>query len=217
MVARKLTRTFGSTHAVRGVDLDVAYGESVVIFGHNGAGKTTLLKLLATLLRPTTGQLRLAGIDPTRDATGARRRIGVVAHQTYLYGDLTALENLIYYGRLYGLTQPEARGRQLLGRVGLGQRASARVGTLSRGQQQRVALARALLHEPPILLLDEPDTGLDADGQAVLADLIADHRAAGGTTVLTTHSVDRGLALADTAVLLTAGRLTRTAPTKEWA
>ena len=210
--ARGLVKFYGTAPALRGCDLAVAAGERVALLGPNGAGKTTLLKVLATLVRPSSGALRLLGIDALRSPSLVRARIGVLAHETYLYRDLTAAENLRLYAQLYGLDAVEERVAAMLARVGLTDRAHYRVGTLSRGQQQRLALARALLHTPALLLLDEPDTGLDEPGQALLADIV---RASGAAVVLATHALERALALADRVVLLAAGRVIHTARTAE--
>jgi ABC-type multidrug transport system ATPase subunit len=207
--ARGLVKFYGSTAALRGCDLVVLRGERVALLGANGAGKTTLLKLLATLVRPSAGRLTLLGLDAVRQAGAVRRQLGVVAHETYLYRDLTAAENLRLYGRLYGVADLDARIAGELERVELADLAERRVGTLSRGQQQRLALGRALLHRPSLLLLDEPDTGLDEAGQALLATVV---REAAPTVVLTSHAVDRALALADRVVVLAAGKVAYECP-----
>lgn len=208
--ARGLVKFYGTTAALRGCDLMVLRGERVALLGANGAGKTTLLKILATLVRPSAGHLTILGHDAVREATLVRRQLGVVAHETYLYRDLTAAENLRLYGRLYGVADLQARIDSELERVGLADFEARRVGTLSRGQQQRLALARALLHRPALLLLDEPDTGLDESGQALLARVV---RTAAPTVVLTTHALERALSLADRIVALAAGKVAYEAPT----
>jgi heme exporter protein A len=208
---RGLWKTFGSTEALRGVNLTVGRGERMAIVGPNGSGKSTLVKVLATLLRPSAGTVRLAGLDVRRQALDVRRLIGVVCHQTFLYGELTALENLEFYGRLYGLPYPGDRARQLLRWVGLETHANVPGRDLSRGMQQRLALARALLHEPPILLLDEPDTGLDQRWSAFLVDLLAEVAGQGRTVLLTTHDLERTLDLADRLAVLNGGRAVFTA------
>lgn len=210
VAARGLVKFYGTAAALRGCDLTVAAGERVALLGPNGAGKTTLLKLLATLVRPSAGTLHLFGLDALRQPAAVRRRLGVVAHETYLYRDLTAAENLTLYGRLYGVADLSARVAGGLERVGLAGLAARRVGTLSRGQQQRLALARALLHAPALLLLDEPDTGLDESGQALLAAVVRD---VAPTVVLATHALERALALADRALVLAGGRVVYEAPT----
>jgi heme ABC exporter ATP-binding subunit CcmA len=208
--AQGLVKFYGATAALRGCDLTVAAGERVALVGPNGAGKTTLLKLLATLVRPSAGQLRLFGVDAVRYPAVVRRQLGVIAHETYLYRDLTVAENLALYGRLYGVADLRRRVAESLARVGLADQADRRVGALSRGQQQRVALARALLHAPALLLLDEPDTGLDEAGQALLAAVV---REAAVSVVLATHALERALALADRVLVLAAGRVVREAAT----
>jgi heme exporter protein A len=200
-------RRFGTHAALRDVTLRVGWGARVAVLGPNGAGKSTLLRIFATLLRPTSGELRLAGLSPRRDRALIRRRIGVVAHQTFLFGALTALENLLFYARLYGVPQPRQRAAQALDRVGLADRAGTQARVLSRGMQQRLALARALLHDPDLLLLDEPDTGLDQDGLALLAEIIAERP--DRAVVLTTHHVEWALALCERAVALDRGRVVR--------
>lgn len=202
--ARNLTKLFGRTAALRAVDLNVAQGETVALLGPNGAGKTTLLRLLATLDRPTTGQLCVAGFDALRQPRQVRALTGMVAHHTYLHPELTVSEDLRFYGRLYGLPSLNARVTELLALVSLSERAAARVAILSRGQQQRLAVARALLHDPSILLLDEPDTGLDADGVAVLERVLRDERR---SVVFSSHNRAWAAAVADRAVTLAHGRL----------
>jgi len=169
---RDLWVRFGDVPALRGLTFEVGQAERLAILGPNGAGKTTLLRALAGLLRPGRGQLLVAGLDPSRQARTVRARLGVLSHQTYLYGEFTAAENLRLYGRLYGLANPDERIGELLERVGLYGRRNDRVDTLSRGLQQRLAVARAILHRPAILLLDEPDTGLDLPAYQLLESLI---------------------------------------------
>ncbi len=210
--ARGLVKFYGTTAALRGCDLSVAWGERVALVGPNGAGKTTLLKVLATLVRPSAGRLALLGLDALRHPAAARGGLGVVAHETYLYRDLTAAENLALYGRLYGLDCLERRIAAGLARVGLAGLGPRRVSTLSRGQQQRLALARALLHEPALLLLDEPDTGLDEAGQGLLAEIVRESPAA---VVLATHALERALALADRVAILSQGRIAYSASTAD--
>lgn len=190
---RSLTRRFGTRTAVAGVSLDVRAGESVAIFGGNGAGKSTLLRLLSGTIRATSGTIAIAG-EPPRSAA-ARSRIGVVAHQTLLYDDLTALENLVFFGRLHGVADPEARADALLDRLGLASRARDPLRSFSRGMQQRVSLARALVHAPTLLLLDEPGTGLDAASRVRFHEALAQAHADGTTWVIVTHTAEEGLSL----------------------
>jgi len=202
--AANLGRAFDEAWAIRDLDLRIPAGQRVLLLGPNGSGKTTLLRLLATLLRPTSGSLRLCGFDPLRQGNEVRGRIGLMGHRPLLYESLTAEENLGFYSRMYEVPSPQARSTALLRLVGLEDRAHLRVRALSRGQQQRLALARALLHDPPLLLLDEPDTGLDEEGLAVLGRVLSEE---GRTVVMATHQAERGLAWADRVLVLRGGRL----------
>jgi len=202
-----ISRRFGGVFALRDIDLTIQRGERIALTGPNGAGKTTLLRVLATALRPHAGSLSIVGVDANRKPGDARRLIGVVGHQTYLYGNLTPRENLRFYARLYGLPNADARIATVLDTVGMAARASDPVATLSRGLQQRASLARALLHEPELLLLDEPETGLDQQAQGTLADLIADWAAAGRAIVLASHRLGWAEALTDRVITLEAGHL----------
>jgi heme exporter protein A len=206
-----LWKNFGVTEALRGVNLRVSPGERLAVMGPNGSGKSTLVKVVATLLRPSAGTARLAGLDVQRQAVRLRRLIGVVCHQSFLYGELTALENLEFYARLYGLPDPSDRARQQLRQVGLEGHSDVMGRDLSRGMQQRLALARALVHEPPILLLDEPDTGLDQRWTGFLVDLLAEAAGQGRTVLLTTHDLERSLDMADRLAVLNGGRVVFTA------
>ena len=206
--ARALTRRFGARLALDRLDLTVAAGEAIAVFGPNGAGKSTLCRLLTSTLRPTAGTLRVAGQDPRRQERTVKRMFGVVSHQTFLYDGLSARENLLFFARLSGVPQPAARVETLLGTVGLGDRGDDPVRGFSRGMQQRLALSRALLHEPEILLLDEPFTGLDPQATRWLEATITDLRRRGTTLLMVTHDPARGLALSDRWILLARGRLT---------
>ncbi|HLQ33280.1 MAG TPA: ABC transporter ATP-binding protein [Chloroflexota bacterium] len=199
-----LSKTFGRFSALRDVDLDVGAGETVALLGANGAGKTTLLRILATLDKPSAGKLQIAGLDALGKPQRVRALIGLVAHQTYLHPELTAAEELRFYGRLYGLADLEWRVAEQLDRFGLTARAGSRIAALSRGQQQRLAIARALLHDPAVLLLDEPDTGLDTEGVAVLERLLA---ATGRTIVFSTHNHTWAKGLAARTLTLVNGRI----------
>src|SRR5262249_54485226 len=158
VVAHDLRKTFEFKPVLRGVSLSVPSGATVTLLGPNGAGKTTLLRILATLARPTAGEIAIDGLDLRRDAHVIRQRIGYLGHLPMLYDELTAEENLDFFARMYGVQDRQARVGSLLERVGLRAKAKGRVRDLSRGQTQRLALARALLHEPSLLLLDEPDS-----------------------------------------------------------
>ena len=205
--ARGLCKSFGSVPVLRGLNLRIAAGQRAVIVGPNGSGKTTLLKILATLLRPSVGAARVAGFDIRSQASEVRRNVGVLCHQTYLYSQLTCQENLLFYARMYGVADPPQRSREMLLLVGLEVQTDTLVRNLSRGMQQRLALARAIIHDPLVLLLDEPDTGLDQRWAGVLRDLLAERGAQGGTTLLTTHNLERSLDLADRVAVLNGGRI----------
>jgi heme ABC exporter ATP-binding subunit CcmA len=210
---RQLRKAFGLRPVLRGVDLDVAPGECLALMGPNGAGKTTLMRILSTLSTPTTGQVRVAGLPLPAAAGDVRRRLGVVAHHTLLYSDLTAEENLQLYARLYALRHPALRISAVLEQVGLARRARDLVRTLSRGMQQRLAIARALLPEPTVMLLDEPYTGLDPQAAAMLDALLQSMAASGRTVLLTTHDLPRALAVANRVAILSNGLIVHTAPT----
>ncbi len=200
---RDLVKAFGPVQALRGVTVDVPDGEAVVIFGPNGAGKTTLVKILAALMRPTAGRVRLFGRDPWQDPS-LRRRLGVVSHHSYLYAGLTAMENLVFAARGFGVDTPDRRAEVLLEAVGLWERRHDLVRTFSHGMVRRLSIARALVHDPPLLLLDEPFVGLDRSAAALLTALLGRMRGS-RTLVLTTHSIEQGLALADRVVILVDG------------
>jgi heme exporter protein A len=202
-----ITRRFGAFTALDGIDLDVRRGESLAIFGPNGAGKTTLLRILARALRPTSGTVRFEGVDE-RDDLAVRARIGLLSHHTFLYDDLTARDNLLFFARLHGVAAPEARADALLAEVGLERRGDDPVRAYSRGMQQRLALARALVHEPELLLLDEPFSGLDPHAGARLRATLETVRQSGRALLLTTHDVGEGLDLSDRFVFLARGRVT---------
>jgi heme exporter protein A len=205
--ARGLTRRFGAATAVDGVDLTVRRGEPVALFGTNGAGKTTLLRLLSGGLKPTAGSLLVNGHDPRRASDRSRAAIGLLSHHTLLYDDLTPVENLVFFARLHGVPEPEDRAAALIESVGLTDRAGEPVSGFSRGMQQRVALARALLHQPSLLLLDEPSSGLDAAASARLAAALHEAAAGGATWILATHDVEEGLRLCPRWIALSRGRV----------
>ncbi len=201
----RLVKAFDARPALRGITFSVAPGATLAIFGPNGAGKTTLLRTLATLSRPTSGYVEVVGFDAVREAHDVRLRAGYVGHQPHIYEDLTARENVLFFARMYGLRDGAARADALLARVGLRAKADERAQTFSRGQAQRLALARGLIHDPEILLLDEPDTGLDEDALALLEQVIEERRTRNQTTVLTTHNLERGLHWASEALTLVGG------------
>jgi len=210
--ARGLARRYGRSWALRGLDLDLEAGEAVALLGANGAGKSTLLTLLATLHRPTEGELRIFDMDPQRNHPHVRSRLGYVAHATLLDDGLTARENLAYFARLFGLSRVDEVVDANLERSGLKGRADDRVAGFSRGMRQRLSLARALLHDPELLVLDEPFTGLDSPGCRDLALRLKAEKEKGRAVILATHQLERVLSWCDRALLLHRGRKVEEAP-----
>ncbi len=208
----RLTKSFNHRPALRGIDLKIKQGETVAIFGPNGAGKTTLLKILATVMNPTSGNVAIEGFDLKKDADEVRRRIGVVSHHTSLYGSLTAFENLEFYARLHDIPDPGGRAREVAAMVNMTARGDDRVSTFSRGMQQRISIARSLLHNPSVLLMDEPETGLDQHAISMLWSLLA---GGGQSILLATHSLERGLELADRVIILNKGKVVLEKPASD--
>lgn len=202
-----LTKSFGSRYALRDINLTIRKGDYLTIFGPNGAGKTTLIKILSTLSKPTSGTARLDGTDIRKDAIDIRRRLGVVSHSTFLYNSLTIAENLGFYGKLYGVSNLESRIKEVVAQVKLETRIHDQVGTLSRGMQQRVAIARAIIHNPAIMLLDEPETGLDPHATILMREILDSLNYGERTIVMTTHNLERGVELSDRIVILNRGQL----------
>ena len=207
ILVQGLNRSFGGPPVLHDLDLRVDWGELFVLFGANGSGKTTLIRSLATLARFDSGLIQIAGRDLRANAVSLRRSIGVLTHQTFLYDDLTAYENLRFYGRMFRVPELEERIRNVADQMGLHRLLHKRVRTLSHGMQKRLSLARAILHDPPILLLDEPETGLDQEALALLDQLLTGEGRARRTVVMTTHNLDRGLALGDRVAILADGRI----------
>ena len=213
--SKEIGKKFGYSFAVRSVNLQVRRGEFVALFGSNGAGKTTFLKVAATLMRPTKGTLAIEGFDIARQPEEARRRIGFLSHNTFVYRDLSPLDNLRFFCRLYGIADSEDRLLEILERVDMRMRAADPVRAFSRGMQQRVGIARALLHDPSLILLDEPYTGLDARAAQTLNEILDEAVAAGKTVVLTTHDLDQGLRAATRAVILDRGAIVLDTPARD--
>ena len=204
--AASLVRDYGPVRAVDDVSFQLRAGELLTVFGPNGAGKTSLLRLLAGGLRPTAGEVRLSGVPLTIGDRAARGRIGILSHLSFLYSRLSARENLLFYGRLHDLANLDSRVAARLAEVGLEPYADSLVHTLSRGTVQRLAVARALLHDPEIVLLDEPFTGLDSYACTVLKDVLSGLKGGGRTVVMVTHNLARGLELADRVAIQVRGR-----------
>ncbi len=205
VLLQNLSKHFGRLWALRQVSLAIAPGEFVALLGQNGAGKTTLLRILALLLRPSSGKILFDGVPARDGADQTKRCIGLVGHHSFLYDELTAAENLRLYARLYRLHPIEARVRFWLERMGLEARADELVRNLSRGMRQRTAIARALLHDPGLLLLDEPFTGLDAQSSQGLMAMLQDFRTQHRTVVISTHHLEEVLPLATQVVVLEQG------------
>lgn len=215
ITVKKLVKRFGLKTVLRGVDFEVQPGEFVALLGPNGAGKTTFLRILASLSRPTLGEVNIAGYQLPNQASQVRARLGVVSHLPLLYGDLTAEENLRFYGRMYGLTDLEQRITEVLEMVGLEARRRDLVRTFSRGMQQRLAIGRAVLHDPDVVLFDEPYTGLDQDASSMLDEVLNTVAAKGRTVVMTSHDIARAEDLATRFDILSRGVICATASPRD--
>ena len=202
-----LVKRYGMNLVLRGVDLQVNAGEFVTLVGSNGAGKSTLMRIVATLLQPTAGKVEIGGWPLPKQASRVRRHIGLVSHYSLLYGDMNAAENLAFYARLYRLKDAEERVMTALRKVGLYARQRDAVSTFSRGMVQRLTIARATLHEPDILLLDEPYTGLDQDASRLLDDLLREEHENGRSILMITHDLTHGLNLCDRVAILNRGKI----------
>ncbi len=200
---------------LRGIDLAINQGDFVTLLGANGAGKTTLMHIVAGLSKPTAGEVTINGYRLADSAAQLRRVIGLVSHKTLLYDDLTAAQNLNFYARLYDLPTPGPRIETVIKQVGLWGRQYEPVRTYSRGMQQRLAIARAILHNPPILLLDEPDTGLDQHATGMLGELLSAVGISQRTILMTTHNLERGLSLGSRVVILARGKIAYDAPRRQ--
>jgi heme exporter protein A len=204
--ARQLSKSLGGQMVLREIDLQIAAGEFVALMGDNGSGKTTLLRCLAAIARPTAGEVRWFG-QPAAAQPDQRRLIGMVAHESRLYAHLTLRENLIFAARMCAVSAPAQRADGLLEQIGLRSLADRQVRQISKGMRQRLALARALIHDPPILLLDEPFSGLDAAGRDWLAGVLREQRASGCAVCCVTHDEEQTRQLADRTLILRDGSL----------
>jgi len=203
---RDLRKDFGYLQALSGVSFDLNKGEFLTIFGPNGAGKTTLIKILTGLMHPTSGSAIIDGFDVLECDAELRNQIGVISHATCLYPDLTALENLLFYAKLYCLDDPEERANESIKAAGLQLRRHDQVRTYSRGMQQRMAIARATLHNPSVLFLDEPFTGLDLSATNALKDQLHDLHTDKRTIIMTTHDMSCGLEMCDRVAIQNKGK-----------
>jgi heme exporter protein A len=204
----ELAREFGPRRAVAGVTFSLAPGECLALFGPNGAGKTTLLRVLAGLLRPTSGSARVSGIQ-LPGGTLARSRVGLISHHTMLYEALSPRENVTFAAQLYGIRDARVRVDDALKRMSMLERADAPVRALSRGMQQRVSIARAMVHQPQLVLADEPYSGLDESGARALTALLQELRSAGTAIIIVTHNLAEGLSLATHAAVMQRGKFVR--------
>ena len=204
---RGVQKYYGRKRVLTGVDLSVEQGQVMALLGANGAGKSTLMRIISGLAKPDRGEIALGGVGLRKAGNELRRYIGLVSHAPLLYDNLSAWENLAFFARLYDIQQPEARMEAVLHAVDLWPRRRDAVRTFSRGMTQRLAIGRAILHDPPVLLLDEPDTGLDQVSAEMLAELIRALGAANRAILLTTHNLDRALAWADSVSVLSDGRI----------
>jgi len=211
----KLVKRFGTKTVLNGLDLEVRKGEFVALLGPNGAGKTTFIRVLASLSHPSLGEVRVAGHPLPQQAAAVRARLGVVSHMPLLYGDLTAEENLRFYGRLYGIPRLAERIDEVLGMIGLDARRRDLVHTFSRGMQQRLAIGRAVLHDPDVMLFDEPHTGLDQDASAMLDTVLKSVAALGRTVLMTSHDLVRAEALASRFDVLSRGVIVASATPRQ--
>ena len=215
ITVKKLVKRFGLKTVLRGVDFDVQPGEFVALLGPNGAGKTTFLRILASLSRPSLGEVNIAGHKLPHEAAQVRARLGVVSHLPLLYGDLTAEENLQFYARMYNIPGFELRISEVLEMVGLENRRRDLVRTFSRGMQQRLAIGRAVLHDPDVVLFDEPYTGLDQDASSMLDEVLKTVAGKGRTVVMTSHDLARAEDLATRFDVLSRGVISASASRKD--
>lgn len=209
---RALSKAYGLQPVLKKIDLGVERGEFVALLGANGSGKSTLLRLLCALSKPTAGTITIGGWELPKEAAAVRSQIGLVSHKALVYDNLTAHENLLFFARIYGLDDIDGRIKRGLERVGLGKRGGDLVRTYSRGMLQRLSIARALLHNPDVLLLDEPYTGLDQDASSILDALLEQAHADGKTIVMVTHELDRAQRLAKRAIILSRGAIVLDSP-----
>ena len=205
--AEALHKQYGSIKALDGVGLTVDRGRTLALFGPNGAGKTTLIRVLSLLARPSSGSIEINGLAAGRDDDAIRAGIGVLSHTSFLYEQLTARENLLFYGKMYGVRDARQRADALLERVSLADRADGLVRGFSRGMRQRVAIARCLMHQPAVVLLDEPYTGLDRHASQALTEMLQQLRGENRTILITTHHISEAFALADELAVMVKGRM----------
>ncbi len=202
-----LRKSYGPVDALRGINLNIKLGEFLTIFGPNGAGKTTLLKILSTIITPSSGEVVIDGLNVKKANHVIRKKIGVISHKTFLYENLTAIENLLFYARMYDVGRPKDRALKLIRQVGLKGRENHRVKTFSRGMEQRLSIARALIHNPNIIYLDEPYSGLDQHAALMLRNILKNLHTQDRTIVMTTHNITHGLEISDRIVIQVRGKI----------
>jgi len=205
--ATGLTKIIGHKNILKGIDLHIPEGQFVTVFGPNGAGKSALLKTLALISKPSTGKLVIDGMDTSKNTDAIREKIGVISHQTFLYDNLTARENLTFYGKMYGVPDLKDRIYDVLSQVGLEFSINDPVRTFSRGMQQRLAIARATLHDPAILFLDEPYTGLDPHAIQILNGVLQQLNLKKRTVFLITHNFEEGFSMSDRVLFVVKGKI----------
>ncbi|WP_210365890.1 heme ABC exporter ATP-binding protein CcmA [Bacillus sp. REN3] len=202
-----LTKQADDKLILRGIDLSIKKGETVAILGPNGAGKSTILKVIATLMKPTTGSVEINGLEWKRHVHEIKKLLGYLPHSSLLYDQYSPLENLVFYGAAYGIPDPRKRAAELIGQVGLSYFQNEPVKNFSRGMIQRVAIARAIIHNPELLLLDEPHTGLDQGAIATLNEVIQSMKEKGTTTLMVTHDMKQAAEICDRAVIIKQGKV----------
>ena len=202
---RELSKSYGRAQVLHDLNLQVPWGQTLTVLGPNGSGKTTLIKALSTLAKPDSGEIRIAGLSTRRNGVRVRRVIGVVTHEPLLYDGLTGAENLRFFARMFTLDHIDDRISEVAAQMGVANRLDTRVGALSHGMRRRFSIARALLHSPRILIMDEPESGLDQQALSLLETLITDATNPNRTILMTTHNFERGIALADRVAILSRG------------
>ncbi|MFS0776020.1 ABC transporter ATP-binding protein [Neobacillus sp. 3P2-tot-E-2] len=204
---KKLTKQADNKLILRGIDLSITQGETVAILGPNGAGKSTLLKVLATLIKSTSGFVKINGLDLKKDHIEVKKMFGYLPHSSLLYDHYTPLENLVFFGNLYGVKDVEDRARKLVNEVGLSFFINEPVKNFSRGMVQRIAIARAIIHEPKIMLLDEPHTGLDQGAISILNNVVLSMKQKGCTTLMVTHDFKQAAEICDRIIIVKNGKI----------
>lgn len=204
---KKLTKQADTKIILRGIDLSIKKGETVAILGPNGAGKSTLLKVIATLIKPTSGAVKINGLDLKKDSTKIRKLMGYLPHSSLLYDHYSPFENLVFFGNLYGVKGVEEKAIELVKRVGLSFFIKEPVKNFSRGMIQRTAIARAIIHDPELLLLDEPHTGLDQGAISILNEVIISMKNKGTTTLMVTHDFKQAAEICDRIIIIKNGKI----------